>query len=143
MAWPHCERSVAFTHGYFFFTHPPNQFFSLVFFFLLRTTSASAVSPVLSPTNITASSDTATCAAPVILSVWVLPPLAPTTPLTAALLTLSVLMGGGWFCYLVPLVHHLLHRLVIYVYLMGGGVFIPGPPHLPLNFLSMSVLVAL
>ena len=29
--------------------------------------------------------------------------------------------GGGWFCYLGPLVYHRLHRLAIYVYLMGGG----------------------
>ena len=54
------------------------------------------------------------------LSIWVLPPRSPPTPLTAALLYLSVLVGG-WFCYLVPLVHHRLHCLAIYVYLMGGG----------------------
>ena len=43
--------------------------------------------------NMAASSDTASCVAPVSLSVWVLPPRACATPLIAALLSLSVLMG--------------------------------------------------
>ena len=69
-----------------------------------------------------ASSDTASCVAAVSLSVWVLPPRASATLLIAPLLSLSVLMGGGgWFCYLAPLVHHQLPCLAIYVYLMGGG----------------------
>ena len=67
-----------------------------------------------------ASYHTASCATPVSLSVWVLPPRAPETPLIAALLSMSVLMGGGWFCYLDPLVHHRLYCLAIYVYLLGG-----------------------
>ena len=78
--------------------------------------------------NMAASSNTASCAAPVILSVWVLSPRAPATPMTAALLSLSVLMGGGWFFYLGPLVHHQLPRLAIYVYLMRGGSVDTWPP---------------
>ena len=79
-----------------------------------------------------ASSDTASCVAPVSLSVWVLPPRASATPLIAALLSLSVLMEGGWFCYLGPLVHHHLPCLAIYVYLMGGGSVDTWPPsHTP------------
>ena len=67
-------------------------------------TYASAVSHVLYPTNMISSSDTASCTAPVSLSVWVLP--TTPTPLTAAPLSLSVLVGGGgWFCYLGPLAH--------------------------------------
>ena len=116
MAWPDCGNSISCPHEYSVFPHPPNQFF-----FLHRPTSASTFSPVLSFTNMAAFSNTASCAAPVSLSVWVLPPRATPTPRTAALLSLSILVGGGWFCYLVPLTHHRLHRLAIYVYLMGGG----------------------
>ena len=79
-----------------------------------------------------ASSDTASFAAHVSLSVWVLLPCAPPTPLLAALLSLSILVGGGWFCYPGPLVHHRLHCFAIYVYLMGGGgVDTWSPSHTP------------
>ena len=61
-------------------------------FFLLRPTSASAVIPVLYPTNITASSNTASRAAYVSLSVWLLPPHTLPTPLAAAPLSLSVMV---------------------------------------------------
>ena len=75
-----------------------------------------------------ASSDTASCVAPIILSFWLLPPRASATPLIATLLFLSVLMEGGWFYYLGPLVHHQLPRLALDVYLMGGGSVDNGPP---------------
>ena len=92
-----------------------------IVFFIHRHTSASTFSPVLSFTNVVASYDTSSCAATVSLYIWVLQPIAPPTSLTTTLLSLSVLVGVGWFCYLVPLVHHRLHRPDIYVYLMGGG----------------------
>ena len=50
-----------------------------------------------------ASSDTVSCPAPVSLSVWVLPPHAPATPLIDALLSLSVLMEGDGFVTWGPL----------------------------------------
>ena len=81
-----------------------------------------------------ASSDTASCAAPMSLSVWFLPPCAPATLLTTALLSLSVLMGGGWFCYLGPLVHHRLPHLAIHVYLMGGDSVDTCPPSRTTDF---------
>ena len=64
MTWPHCEHSMSFPREYFF---PPSP--QSIFFFLRRPTSASDVSPVLSFTNVEASYDTESCAAPVILSV--------------------------------------------------------------------------
>ena len=75
------------------FRFPPSP--QSIVFFLHRPTSASTFIPVLSFNNVAASSDTASCAAPVSLSIWVLPPHSPPTPLTAALLSLSVLVGGG------------------------------------------------
>ena len=71
--------------------------------FLRRSNSSSNVSPVLSPTNVAASPDTAPCAAPVSLSVWVLPPRAPLTLLTASRCLCPSWWGGGvGFFYLAP-----------------------------------------
>ena len=90
MAWPHCEISMACPTNIYFSPIPP-----INMFFLCLSTSASDVSPVLSPTNVTASFDTASCTAPVKLSVWFLTPRAPPNLLTTALLYLYVLVGEG------------------------------------------------
>ena len=82
------------------FLFPPSP--QSTVFFLRRYTSASTVSSVLSPTNVAASSNAASCAAPMILGVWFLPPCAPPTPLTAAPLYLSVLVGGVGFVTWAP-----------------------------------------
>ena len=101
------------------FLLPPSP--QSIVFFLRQPTSASAVSPVLYPTYMTASSNTESCAAPVSLYVWVLPPCTPPTPLTAAPLYLSVLEGGGWICYLGPLTHLRLCLPAVYVCPSRGG----------------------
>ena len=68
-------------------------------------------------------------------------PRATPTPLTAAPLSLSVLVGG-WFCYLVPLVHLRLCNPAVFVRPgLGGLLLIPGSPHAPPTLLSLSVLV--
>ena len=135
MACTHCEHSVACPHKYFFPPHP-----AMFFPFLRWPTSTSAVSPVLFPTNVIASSNTVSGAALMILSVWVLPPLAPPTPLNVALMYLSLLVGGGGLVgYLGPLAHLQLRRPAVSV--RPGGVvilLIPGPPCVPPTFLSMS-----
>ena len=92
MAWPHCGHSM--------FRFPPSPQF--IFFFLHRPTSASTFSPVLSFINVAASSDTASCTAPVSLSLWIVPPHAHPTPLTDALLSLSVLVRGVGFVTWAP-----------------------------------------
>ena len=139
MAWPHCERSLACLHKYVFTHHPSNQFF-----FLHQPTSASNVIPVLSPTNVTTSSNTASCAAPVSLSVWDLPPCAPPNPLNAEPLSLSVLVGGGGVSFVTWPPSHTSDSadpLSLSVLVGGRVVLIPGTPHAPLTLLSMYVLV--
>ena len=112
----------------FLFSSSPKSIVS----FIHRRTYASTFGPFLYFINVTTSSYTASCAAPVSLYVWVLPPRSPPTPLTASLLSLSVLVGGGLFFYLSPLVHHQLHHPAIYVYLMGGvGVDTWSPSRTP------------
>ena len=116
---------------------------SLVFF-LHRPTCASTFSPLLSFTNMAASSDTTSCVAPVSLYVWVLPPCASATPLIAALLSLSVLMGGrvGFVTWAPSCTTDSLasrSRSLCW----GVLVLIPGPPRGPPTCLSMSVLVGI
>ena len=89
MAWPHCESSMASTIKYFFLPHHLNQFL-----FLRQITSASAVNPILSPTNVITYSDTASCASPMILPVWVTLP-SRTSDSFERHPTVSVCLDGG------------------------------------------------
>ena len=90
-------------------------------------TSTPTVVPVLSsPTNVTASSDTA----PMGLYTQVLPVYVP-SDFSRRRPSLSVRPGGGggWCCYLVPLAHLRLHCLCLSLW--GGMVLWPGPPRAP------------
>ena len=117
MAWPHCGNSMSCPHEYSVFSHPPNRLFSFFYdLFPLPLLVLSCLSPTwrplpaLHPAPLPWSFLSGFC--PLAhLQLWWLPPfyLFPSW------------WGGGWFCYLVPLVHHQLHRPAIYVYLMGGG----------------------
>ena len=98
----------------------------------------------MSFTNVAAAYDTVSCAAPVSLSVCVLPPRAPPTPLTATPLSLSVLVGGVGFVTWAPLLTtDSTAPLSLSILMGGGGVLIPGPPRAPPIFLSISVLVGI
>ena len=111
--------------------------------FLHQPTSNSNFSPVLSFTNVAASSDTASCAAPMSRSIWVLPPRARPTPLTAALLSLSILVGGLVFLPGPPRTPPTPSYRYLCLSDGGGVVLIPVPPRVPPTFLSMSVLVVI
>ena len=136
MAWPHCERLMVFLHKYLFIFIP-----LINPIFISLPTSASIVSPILSPTNLTASSDSVSCTAPVSISVWVLPSCSPPTLQTSAPPYLSVLVGGGLVLLSVsPHAPPTPSPCCLCPSWWGGGL-IPGPPRAPPTFLSLSVLV--
>ena len=94
-------------------------------------TSASAVHPVLSPTKCTASSATVSCAAPMVLSLRVLPGAVPSDS-ADCFPDVYVRTGvGGWCCYLVPLAHLRLLIPVVSVSPGGGGGLLTDLPHIP------------